>query len=279
MNSATSHAVISRFGSPLFAGEPPAGGCDVLAVCADSVYVVFLIGILRAFVASNTWLNAGFREERTESGWFDGRTIGLRRSARAADSVTLRLAPQSVDLAAVVQAAVDAVQPLAVTKNVQLTFSRDSPAIETVSGDAGRLQQVMWNLLANAIKFSADGGRVDVVIERSNDDMEIRVVDSGQGISPDFLPHVFERFRQADDATTQRHTGLGLGLAIVRQLVELHRGTVDVASEGVGRGATFTVRLPIAAGEAHLDHAAALGEQRTAASTVSPMPRVPRLDE
>ena len=192
---------------------------------------------------------------------------------------TLRLAPQPVDLVAVAQAALDAVRPLAVTKNVQLAFSPDLPAIEPVSGDAGRLQQVIWNLLANAIKFTPEGGRVDVFIERSNDHMEVRVVDTGQGISPDFLPHVFERFRQADDATTQRHTGLGLGLAIVRQLVELHGGTVHAASEGVGRGATFTVRLPISAGEARVGQAAALGERRTAASTASPMPRLPRLDE
>jgi signal transduction histidine kinase/ActR/RegA family two-component response regulator len=192
---------------------------------------------------------------------------------------TLRLAPQPVDLAAMVQAAVDAVQPLAVTKNVQLTFSRDSPAIETVSGDAGRLQQVMWNLLANAIKFSSDGGRVDVFVERSDTHLEVRVVDTGQGISPDFLPHVFERFRQADDATTQRHTGLGIGLAIVRQLVELHGGTVHVASEGLGRGATFTVRLPISAGDAPGGQAVALGDRRTAVATASPMPRVPRLDD
>ena len=136
----------------------------------------------------------------------------------------------------------------------------------------------MWNLLANAIKFSADGGRVDVFVERSEKHMEVRVVDTGQGISPDFLPHVFERFRQADDATTQRHTGLGIGLAIVRQLVELHGGTVHVASEGVGRGATFTVRLPISAGEAQGGQVAALGERRTAASAASPLPRLPRLD-
>lgn len=191
---------------------------------------------------------------------------------------TLRLAPQPVDVAAMMQAALDAVQPLAVNKNVHLTFSHDSSAIATVSGDAGRLQQVMWNLLANAIKFSADGGRVDVFVERSETHMEVRVVDTGQGISPDFLPHVFERFRQANDATTQRHTGLGIGLAIVRQLVELHGGTVHVASEGVGRGATFTVRLPISAGEAQGGQTAALGERRTAASAASPMPRLPRLD-
>ena len=192
---------------------------------------------------------------------------------------TLRLAPQPVDLVAVAQAALDAVRPLAATKNVQLAFSPDLPAIEPVSGDAGRLQQVIWNLLANAIKFTPEGGRVDVFIEPSNDHMEVRVVDTGQGISPDFLPHVFERFRQADDATTRRHTGLGLGLAIVRQLVELHGGTVHAASQGVGRGATFTVRLPISAGEAQAGQAAALGERRTAASTASPMPRLPRLDD
>jgi signal transduction histidine kinase/ActR/RegA family two-component response regulator len=192
---------------------------------------------------------------------------------------TLRLAPQPVDLVAVAQAALDVVRPLAATKNVQLAFSPDLEVLEPVSGDAGRLQQVIWNLLANAIKFTPEGGRVGVFIERSNDYMEVRVVDTGQGISPDFLPHVFERFRQADDATTRRHTGLGLGLAIVRQLVELHGGTVHAASEGVGRGATFTVRLPVPAGEAQGGQAAALGERRTAASAVSPMPRLPRLDD
>jgi signal transduction histidine kinase/ActR/RegA family two-component response regulator len=192
---------------------------------------------------------------------------------------TLHLAPQPVDLVAVAQRALDAVGPLAVTKSVQLAFSPDLSAIETVSGDAGRLQQVIWNLLANAIKFTPEGGRVGVFIERSNDYMEVRVVDTGQGISPDFLPHVFDRFRQADGATTRRHTGLGLGLAIVRQLVELHGGTAHAASHGLGRGATFTVCLPISAGEAQVGQAAALGERRTAASAASPMPRLPRLDE
>ena len=189
---------------------------------------------------------------------------------------TLHLTPQPVDLVAVAQAALDAVRPLAATKNVQLEFSHDLPA--TVSGDAGRLEQVIWNLLANAIKFTPEGGRVDVFIAPSKDHMEVRVVDTGQGISPDFLPHVFDRFRQADGATTRRHSGLGLGLAIVQQLVELHRGTVHAASQGVGRGATFTVRLPISAGQAPAGQAGALGERRTAASTASPMPRSPRLD-
>ena len=162
---------------------------------------------------------------------------------------TLHVAREPVDLVAVAQAALDAVRPLAVTKNVQLAFSPDLRGIEAVSGDAGRLEQVMWNLLANAIKFTPEGGRVDVSITPLSDHLEIRVVDSGEGISPDFLPHVFDRFRQAEDATTRRHTGLGLGLAIVRQLVELHGGTVHAASPGVGHGATFTVRLPISVQE------------------------------
>ena len=192
---------------------------------------------------------------------------------------TLRLASQPVDLVAVARAALDAVQALAATKNVQVAFSPDLKALEPVSGDAGRLQEVIWNLLANAIKFTPEGGHVGVFIERSKDCMEVRVVDTGQGISPDFLPHVFERFRQADDATSRRHTGLGLGLAIVRKLVELHGGTVHAASEGVGRGATFTVRLPISVGKDRVGQAAALGERRTAASAASPMPRLPRLDD
>jgi signal transduction histidine kinase/ActR/RegA family two-component response regulator len=191
---------------------------------------------------------------------------------------TLHLAPQPVDLVAVAQAALDVVRPFAAARNVHLEFSPDLAAIDPVSGDAGRLQQVIWNLLANAIKFTPEGGRVGLHIEPSKDHMEIRVVDTGQGISPDFLPHVFERFRQADGATTRRHTGLGLGLAIVRQLVELHRGTVHAASQGVGRGATFTVRLPISAGVAQRGEGASLGERRTAPSTDSPAPRLPRLD-
>jgi signal transduction histidine kinase len=159
----------------------------------------------------------------------------------------IRLALRPVDLAVVAQQAFDTVRPLATTRNVQLTLDA-APGSRTVTGDAERLQQVMWNLLSNAIKFTPDGGRVDVVIESADDHVEARVVDTGRGISPGLLPHVFERFRQAEDATTQRHTGLGLGLGIVRQLVELHGGTVQAASPGEGLGATFTVRLPTAAG-------------------------------
>ena len=189
---------------------------------------------------------------------------------------TLRLAPQPIDLVAVTAAALDVVRPLAAAKNVHLAFE---PASDNrpISGDAGRIQQVVWNLLANAVKFTPEGGRVDVFVEPSQGHMELRVVDTGQGLSPDFLPHVFERFRQADAATTRRHTGLGLGLALVRQLVELHGGTVEAASPGEGRGATFTVRLPLLP-VAHAGDMGGTAERRIAASATSPRPRGPRLD-
>jgi signal transduction histidine kinase len=186
---------------------------------------------------------------------------------------TLQLSPEPVDLVGVAQTALDTVRPSAMARNIRLAFSSDTPPVEAVIGDAGRLQQVIWNLLANAIKFTPDGGCVDLVVVPSNGHVEIRVVDTGRGISPDFLPHVFERFRQAEGTTTRRHGGLGLGLAIVRQLVELHGGTVHAASEGLGHGATFTVRLPISAGESRPDQDAAHGEQSIAASAAPPMPR------
>jgi signal transduction histidine kinase len=159
---------------------------------------------------------------------------------------TIRLAFCPVDLAEVAREALDAVRPLAASKNVNLAFG-DVSGCRTVNGDAERLQQVIWNLLANAIKFTPEGGRVDVLIDSAAEHVEVRIVDTGLGISPDLLPHVFERFRQGDNATTQRDSGLGLGLGIARYLVELHGGTVQAASPGVGQGATFTIRLPIAA--------------------------------
>jgi signal transduction histidine kinase/ActR/RegA family two-component response regulator len=118
---------------------------------------------------------------------------------------------------------------------------------DMVNGDPDRLQQVIWNLLSNAVKFTPPQGTVRVTLARAATHLELRVADSGLGIKPEFLPHVFERFRQADSTTTRRHSGLGLGLAIVRHLVELHGGTVGVESEGEGRGAAFIVRLPVRA--------------------------------
>jgi CheY-like chemotaxis protein len=111
--------------------------------------------------------------------------------------------------------------------------------------DADRLQQIVWNLLSNAIKFTPEGGRVELQVERHEPQLIIRVQDSGIGIEPEFLPHVFERFRQADSATTRRHGGLGLGLAIVRHLVEMHGGRIEAHSAGIGQGATFSVHLPL----------------------------------
>jgi signal transduction histidine kinase/ActR/RegA family two-component response regulator len=193
---------------------------------------------------------------------------------------TLRLAPGPVDVVVVAEAALDAVRPLAAGKRINLVFTPDRSSVMPIRGDAHRLEQVLWNLLGNAIKFTSEGGYVDLSIERSGDNMEIRVTDTGKGITADFLPHVFDRFRQADGTPTRRHQGLGLGLALVRQLVELHEGTVEAASQGVGFGSTFTVRLPIAAGT-HAGQAAPIGlrgDRRTAAASASPMPRLPRLD-
>ena len=156
----------------------------------------------------------------------------------------LRLDVRSVDLASVITTAVETVRPAAEAKNIRLQILLDS-FVEPVSGDGERLQQVVWNLLSNAVKFTPKGGRVQVRLERINSHVEISVADTGKGIKPDFLPFVFERFRQSDGTTTRRHGGLGLGLAIVRQIVELHGGTVSVASAGEDQGATFIVSLPL----------------------------------
>jgi PAS domain S-box-containing protein len=156
----------------------------------------------------------------------------------------LRLDVRAVDLPGVIMAAVDAARPAAEAKNIRLQTLLD-PQASAISGDPDRLQQVVWNLLSNAIKFTPKNGRVQVRLERVNSHVEIVVSDTGQGIEPEFLPFVFERFRQSDGSTTRQHGGLGLGLAIVRQLVEIHGGTVSVDSAGAGQGATFIVSLPL----------------------------------
>jgi signal transduction histidine kinase/CheY-like chemotaxis protein len=145
-----------------------------------------------------------------------------------------------------IESALDAVRPAAEAKKIELRVVLDRQA-GPITGDPHRLQQVIWNLLSNAIKFTPPEGQVEIRLERAGSQVEIRVTDSGQGIAPEFLPYVFDRFRQADSTSTRRHGGLGLGLAIVRHLVELHGGTVKATSEGEGRGATFMVRLPILA--------------------------------
>ncbi|WP_199332494.1 PAS domain S-box protein [Anabaena catenula] len=156
----------------------------------------------------------------------------------------LRLNLRPVELVPLLEAAIDTVRPAADAKEISLNFQSDS-AVGIVMGDANRLQQIVWNLLSNAVKFTPKRGRVEVQLERINSRVQIRVSDTGSGIDPDFLPHVFERFRQADSSTTRSHGGLGLGLAIVRHLVELHGGTVSVISQGIQQGATFIVNLPM----------------------------------
>ncbi len=147
-------------------------------------------------------------------------------------------------LAPVVKNAINVVRPTADAKGIKIDAYLDAtPAM--VSGDANRLQQVIWNLLSNAVKFTANGGRVFVKLAQNGSMVEITVSDTGQGISREFIPFVFDRFRQADSTTTRQHGGLGLGLAIARHLVEIHGGTIKADSAGEGRGATFTIRLPI----------------------------------
>lgn len=152
-----------------------------------------------------------------------------------------------VDLRAVIAAAIDSVRPAAEKKNVGINTDVDSAGRAVVSGDADKLQQVIWNLLSNAIKFTPKGGRINVRLRQVESDLEIAVSDSGVGIDTEFLPYVFERFRHADSSTLRAHGGLGLGLAIVRHLAEAHGGSVNAYSEGVGKGSTFTVRIPISA--------------------------------
>ena len=159
----------------------------------------------------------------------------------------LRLEMRPVDIAEVVEEAVDTVRPTADARGVTLTVVIGH--VGPVSGDAQRLQQVIWNLLSNSIKFTPQGGRVDLRVEQAASMVRIAVTDSGQGIDPEFLPHVFDRFRQASSTPGQtRRKGLGLGLAIVRHLVEAHAGTVSASSDGPGRGATFAVEIPVMVG-------------------------------
>jgi PAS domain S-box-containing protein len=157
----------------------------------------------------------------------------------------LRLDVRLINPASVIETAVESARPAADAKNIRLQVLLD-PAAAPVSGDPDRLQQVVWNLISNAVKFTPKDGRVQIRLERVNSHVEITVSDTGQGISKDFLPHVFEHFRQKDSSTSRRNGGLGLGLSIARQIVEMHGGSVSAASPGEGEGSTFVVTLPLA---------------------------------
>ena len=203
---------------------------------------------------------------------FDGQSLDyaldtIERNARAQSQIIedildvsniirgkLKLNIQQVALSEVLEAAINSVRPAAEAKAIEIEISIEN-SIGRISGDSDRLQQAIWNLLANAIKFTARGGRVKVHLKHAENgkpastqtvkDVEITVSDTGQGINREFLPHVFEPFRQADGSSTREHGGLGLGLALVRHLVEMHGGTVEAHSSGAGQGATFTIRLPL----------------------------------
>jgi PAS domain S-box-containing protein len=159
-------------------------------------------------------------------------------------SSSLRLTVRNVDIAAVVNSALETARPAAIDKQIDLISEVDN-SVGRVLGDSDRIRQIVWNLLSNAIKFTPGNGKVRLTAERSDHTVRITVSDTGRGISPDFMPHLFEPFQQAESTGSKRYAGLGLGLALVRQLVELHHGAVRAESPGDGQGATFSVELPI----------------------------------
>jgi len=161
----------------------------------------------------------------------------------------LNLDVRPLDVSSVTRAAINVVRPAADAKGITLDYWAE-PGLGAISADSARLQQIIWNLLSNAVKFTPHGGKICVRCEQEGSDARVTVKDTGQGIEPEFLPRVFDRFRQADSSTTRSFGGLGLGLAIVRHLVELHGGTVSAHSDGVNQGATFCATFPLIA-----DHA------------------------
>jgi PAS domain S-box-containing protein len=190
----------------------------------------------------------------------------------------LKIEAAPTDLLLVLKEALSVVHPAAEARRIDLIARLDNDP-QPVIGDAARLQQIIWNLLQNAIKFTPEGGRVELHLERDNKQARIIVTDTGKGIEPEFLPHVFDRFSQSDMSNTRRHGGLGLGLALARQFVELHGGTIEAASEGIGKGATFTVTLPLIAPQtiSTQPQARAIAEICTGEEAIS-LEESPRLD-
>jgi signal transduction histidine kinase len=161
----------------------------------------------------------------------------------------LRLEPAPVKMNAIIETAIEELRSLAEAKNISIDFNMESKTAN-LCADPNRLGQVLWHILSNAIKFTPCGGRIDIRLHCAKSEIIISVADTGEGISSDFLPYVFDRFRQADATSTRKHGGLGLGLAIVKHLVEMHNGSVHAESPGKGAGSTFTVRLPVIDGDA-----------------------------
>ena len=188
----------------------------------------------------------------------------------------LRLDLHQVSFASVVEAAVDSARPSADVKGIRLKAILGSSSQDIVSADSARLQQVVWNLLTNAIKFTPKGGQVQVLLQRVNSHLELSVSDTGIGIPANYLPHVFDRFSQKDTSTTRAFGGLGLGLAICKQLVELHGGSIRAASQGEGMGATFSVQLPLSI--VQLDDQSAPRVHPTAETQPGEMLSLPRLE-
>jgi signal transduction histidine kinase/CheY-like chemotaxis protein len=202
--------------------------------------------ILRGTSVDETMLNQGLeaieRNARNQSQLIDD-LLDVSRIV----SGKLHLDVRPVELSPVIEAAITVIRPAVDAKSIRLTSTYE-PGIGPISADSARLQQIVWNLLSNAVKFTPERGSIDVRLERVNDHARLTVSDTGKGISPEFLPRVFDRFQQADSSSTRHYGGLGLGLAIVRHLVELHGGTVHAESKGAEQGASFSVTFPIIAG-------------------------------
>ncbi len=228
---------------------------------------------LNAILGWSDMLRRGRLEEVVRDRAFRAINESAKRQAQLIDDLLdvarimsgkLRLERGLVDLEEVVRGAVQVVQPLADAKQIRIAIVTD-PSIGQVYGDAARLQQIAWNLLSNAVKFTPEDGVVHIHLCRVRGTVEMIVTDTGQGIGPDFLPWVFEAFRQADGSSTRLHGGLGLGLSIVRHLVEAHKGTVSAESDGEGRGARFIVRLPMAV--VYASTSISMSADRSAAAT------------
>jgi signal transduction histidine kinase len=210
---------------------------------------------LTSLLGWSSVLREGKRDEKVLAQGLDAIDRNARVQAQLIDDLLdvsrivsgkLNLDVRPLDIASVARAAINVVQPAADAKGITLDYYAE-PGLGAISADSARVHQIIWNLLSNAVKFTPHGGKISLRVEQDETDARVTVKDSGQGIDPEFLPRVFDRFRQADSSTTRSFGGLGLGLAIVRHLVELHGGTVSAQSDGVTKGATFTVTFPLMA--------------------------------